>query len=132
MAFPRSAPKGLLLECPASESGFQGPRASLKSSWHLLQGRWGLQPVGGTKGGSRGTSTQKSSKEGPGRREDPHQGDTCMDRWTILIVIRVPLTLTLCPQLMLTVKQSREPLVPEPSVPEPFQDIKEERQSAFL
>lgn len=30
MTFPRSAPKESLSECPASESGFQRPRASFK------------------------------------------------------------------------------------------------------
>lgn len=49
-----------------------------------------------------------SGQEEPERQEAPHEVDAVVDTWAILMVTRASLTLMHL-QLMLTVKQSRDP-----------------------
>ena len=70
MAFPRTAPKELLLECPASESGFQRPRANFKEPLASASGEVGTlvleaEACGEGGGAQWGTLTQLSGQQGP-------------------------------------------------------------------
>lgn len=118
VAFPRSTPKELLLECPVPQSGFQNKGQVSKSSWHLLWGwvwawgwgpkPWRLKHARWRKRGSAGDFDSDIRPGGTIKTGRPYQDDACIDTWAILMVTRVPLTLTRCPQLLLTVRQNMD------------------------